>query len=112
MRIRNAFLAFLLPLAFSLPAAYAQGPGQQTRTVTVWRGYSAQRGPAQLTVRTRGRWAPGRMGWIGGGMRGHGPAAGGMLLRLVNSPEMRQRLNITPEQAEKIRQQATDFLTG
>ncbi len=51
------------------------------------------------------------MGWMGG-MRGHGPAAGGMLLGLVNSPEMRQRLNITLEQAEKIRQQATDFLKG
>ncbi len=49
---------------------------------------------------------------MGGGMRGRGPMAGSMLLRLVNSPEMRQRLNITPEQADKIRQQATDFLKG
>jgi Spy/CpxP family protein refolding chaperone len=35
-----------------------------------------------------------------------------MLLRLVNSPEMRQRLNITPEQADKIRQQTTEFMKG
>ena len=63
----------------------------------------------------RGRgWASGPGGWgTGGGMgmRRHGrggPAF--MLLGLVNNPMMRQRVGITPEQAAKIRQQASDFL--
>lgn len=55
-------------------------------------------------------------GCMGMGMRG-GPATAGAvpnlrdgLLRLVNSPELRQRLGITAEQAANIREKTTAFL--
>ena len=112
MRTRMPVFAFLFSLAFALPAACAQAAGPQTRTQSGWQTPPAERGPWQGPMRGGGWRAPGRMGWMGGGMRGRGPMAGSMLLRLVNSPEMRQRLNITPEQAGKIRQQASEFLKG
>ena len=54
--------------------------------------------------------AHGREGW---GMRGHGFGRHGdrgeMLSRLVENPELREKLGITADQAAKIRQQTTDF---
>jgi Spy/CpxP family protein refolding chaperone len=47
------------------------------------------------------------MGRMGRGRRGPG-----MLMRLVNNPEMRQRLGITDQQATSIRQKTSAFLKG
>jgi Spy/CpxP family protein refolding chaperone len=49
---------------------------------------------------------PGRMG-RGPGMMGRGGPMG--LNRIVNNPDMREKLGISAEQAAKIRQQETDF---
>jgi Spy/CpxP family protein refolding chaperone len=94
----------VLTLAIGLPVAYAQTSGAGA-AAPPQRWAPSERGPMK-----GGGWARGR-GMRGPGMRGGrqgGPAA--MLLRLVNNPALRQRVGITAEQADKIRQQTTDFL--
>jgi Spy/CpxP family protein refolding chaperone len=55
----------------------------------------------------------GARGNFGGRGMGRGPGMGGRgpmpLARIVNNPDLREKLGITPEQAAKIRQQETDF---
>jgi Spy/CpxP family protein refolding chaperone len=54
----------------------------------------------------------GPMGMRGGrmGMRGRGgPGEGGGLARLLSSPEVRQQIGVSADQAAKIRQQESDF---
>lgn len=57
----------------------------------------------------RGRFAQMRGGRTNGR---RGPMAGMLLARMVNDPYFRQRLGITDEQAQKIRQQTTEFCTS
>lgn len=115
MRIPVKMALGLLALTVALPATYAQTPGPVTpppqRSAQVTGEAGPWQGPQRevryrVRVSRRGMRGPGRRmrrGWDRGG-----PAT--MLLRLVNNPTMRQRVGITTEQAEKIRQQTSNFL--
>jgi Spy/CpxP family protein refolding chaperone len=117
MNIHRKLLLALLSLAIILPASFARpipqaGPGGPNPALD----QSARPdGPDDDGGRRgggwRGGWDASRGGW------GHGDNWGMhgrhnrdfMLARLVNSPEFRDKLGITADQAAKIRQQTTDF---
>jgi Spy/CpxP family protein refolding chaperone len=61
-----------------------------------------------------GRGNFGGRGMMGGGMMGRGPGMMGRggpggLNRIINNPDLREKIGVTPEQAAKIRQQNADF---
>lgn len=120
MRIYSKVGLALLAVAVGLPAAYAQVAGSGQAQQQAQTGQPPAVGQRQGPMRGPRGWMGGQHGWMRG-RRGWGPGhrmgmrargRGGpelMLLRLVNNPELRQRVGITSEQAAKIRQQITDF---
>jgi Spy/CpxP family protein refolding chaperone len=61
-----------------------------------------------------GGFGGGRGNFGGRGMMGRGPGMMGLggpmgLNRIINNPDLREKIGVTPEQAAKIRQQETDF---
>ena len=114
MKIHSKAAIALLALVISTPLALAQDPGQGQqgppdgpgggRPTWQWQGRMGQDGQD-------GQWGRGERGWGHGGgmeMRGHG-RPGFMLARLVNNPDIREKLGITDDQAAKIRQQSSAF---
>jgi Spy/CpxP family protein refolding chaperone len=112
MRIHSKVALALVSLAVSLPLAFGQnaapasapppppsqsqaGPNQQFR----------HRGMHQQQMNRSGQWDRGDMRW-GGGMHHHHEF---MLARLANNPTLRERIGMTPEQAQKIRTETFDF---
>jgi len=123
MKTHSKALIALLALIISAPLALAQGPAQDPsqdqqgpppaapgagRPMWQGRGGMGQDGQDGQD----GRWGQGNRPWgHGGGMGmdgGHG-RMGFMLVRLVNNPDVREQLGITPDQAAKIRQQFSAF---
>lgn len=108
MRIHSKIVLALVTLAVSLPLAFGQndapapappppaqsqsGPNQQFR----------HRGMRQQPMHRPGPWDRGNRGR----MHRHREF---MLARLVNNPTIRERVGITPEQAQKIRTETFDF---
>lgn len=111
MRMPLKIAIGLLAVAFAIPAAYAQMPDPAPAGPQHWAQGADQarpwRGPmrGQIQVTRRMMRGPG----FGMHRRGHDMMAK-LLLHLVNSPTLLQRAGITAEQADKIRQQTTDFL--
>ncbi len=113
-----AILAVVLSAPFALAQDPQQGPGPEQMGPPdpqgggpqfIWRQRFVGQGDEDGNV----RWGGGNRGWgRGGGMgmdgRGQG-RRGFMLAKLVNNPDIRQKLGITDEQAAKIRQQFSDF---
>ncbi len=112
MRIYSKVALALVSLAVSLPLAFGQnaapasapppppsqsqaGPNQQYR----------HRGMHQQPMNRPGPWDRGDMRW-GHGMHHHHEF---MLARLANNPTFRERIGMTPEQAQKIRTETFDF---
>ena len=112
MRIHSKVALALVSLAVSLPLAFGQngapasapppspsqsqaGPNQQFR----------HHGMHQQSMNRPGPWDRGDMRW-GGGMHRHHEF---MLARLANNPAFRERIGMTPEQAQKIRTETFDF---
>lgn len=112
MRIHSKVALALVSLAVSLPLAFGQngapasapppppsqsqaGPNQQ------FRHHSMHQQP----MNRPGPWDRGDMRW-GRGMHRHHEF---MLARLANNPTFRERIGMTPEQAQKIRTETFDF---
>jgi Spy/CpxP family protein refolding chaperone len=112
MRIYSKVALALVSLAVSLPLAFGQngapasapppppsqsqaGPNQQYR----------HRSMHQQPINRPGPWDRGDMRW-GHGMHRHREF---MLARLANNPTFRERIGMTPEQAQKIRTETFDF---
>lgn len=98
------------------PQAPMPGQGMQMRGRMGTQGGMAMRGEMNprggVVWRSRtghGRFAQMRSRRMNGR---RGPMAGMFLARMVNDPHFRQRLGITDEQAQKIRQQTTEFRTS
>lgn len=113
MKIHSKAAIAILALIISAPMVLAQDPppdapgaGRPMWQGRVPNGHDGQDGQ-------NGRWGQGNGNWGRGGemeMRGHDHMRPGfMLARLVNNPDIREQLGITPEQAAKIRQQFTAF---
>lgn len=110
MKIHSKAAIALLALIISAPLVLAQDPGQGQqgppdgsgggRPTWMQRGPMSHDGDDDQDV----RWGH------GGGMemRGHG-RPGFMLARLVNNPDIREKLGITDDQAAKMRQQFSAF---
>jgi len=99
----------LLAVIMSAPAIFAQdppaapGPDQPSAPPAAPRMWQGRMGPGG---------PHGRFGQFGA-MRGPRWERGDfMLARLVRNPSFREKLGITPEQADKIRQQTFDFRKG
>ena len=112
MRIHSKVALALVSLAVSLPLAFGQnaapasapppppsqsqaGPNQQFRHHSMHQQQMNRPGP----------WDRGDMRW-GRGMHRHHEF---MLARLANNPTFRERIGMTPEQAQKIRTETFDF---
>ncbi len=112
MRIHSKVALALVSLAVSLPLAFGQngapasapppppsqsqaGPNQQ------FRHHSMHQQP----MNRPGPWDRGDMRWDRGMHRHHEF----MLARLANNPTFRERIGMTPEQAQKIRTETFDF---
>ena len=112
MRIHSKVALALVSLAVSLPLAFGQngasasapppppsqsqaGPNQQFR----------HRSMHQHPMNRPGSWDRGDMRW-GHGMHRHREF---MLARLASNPTFRERIGMTPEQAQKIRTETFDF---
>lgn len=118
-RFLTAFAAVLFAASFSFAQDAAPAPPAASDSGQMMQPASPDDPPAPPEA----GWARGgmmrghRMGQMDrgmgpsmgfGGMRGHG-RRGFMLARLVNNPDLRQKIGITDEQAAKIRQQYFDF---
>ncbi|MGC2422318.1 MAG: Spy/CpxP family protein refolding chaperone [Candidatus Acidiferrales bacterium] len=121
MKIHSKAAIALLALIISAPLALGQdpqqGPGQGQMGPPDAQGGGPQFIWRQRFAGTDGqdgqneRWGPDDRRWDHGEgmeMRGHG-RPGFMLARLVNNPDIREKLGITDEQAAKIRQQSSAF---
>lgn len=116
MRIHSKFALVLVSLAVSLPLAFGQNGAPASATPSS--PSQSQAGPNQQ-FRHRGmyRHQMNRLGsWDRGDMRwGHGDRGRMhrhhefMLARLANNPTFRERIGMTPEQAQKIRTETFDF---
>ncbi len=124
MKIHSKAAIALLALIISAPMVLAQDPSQDPAQGQqgpppdasgagrpMWQGRVPMGQDGQNGQ--NGRWGQGNDNWGRGGemgMRGHGQGRPGfMLARLVNNPDIREQLGITPEQAAKIRQQFSAF---
>lgn len=124
MKIHSKAAIAILALIISAPLALAQDPSQDPAQGQqgpppdapgagrpMWQGRVPMGHDGQDGQ--NGRWGQGNGNWGRGGemeMRGHGHMRPGfMLARLVNNPDIREQLGITPEQAAKIRQQFSAF---
>jgi Spy/CpxP family protein refolding chaperone len=119
MKIHSKAAIALLALVISAPFALAQDPSQDPgqgqqgpppdgpgggRPTSQWQGRIGQDGQDR-------QWEGGDRWWGHDGemeMRGHGQP-GFMLARLVNNPDIREKLGITDDQAAKMRQQTSAF---
>jgi Spy/CpxP family protein refolding chaperone len=99
MRVPLKIAVGFLAVMFAIPAAYAQMPG--SGAPGPWHGQMG--GQVQISRRVMRGPGPGMHRW------GHDMMAK-LVLHLVNSPMLLQRAGIGAEQADKIRQQATEFL--
>jgi Spy/CpxP family protein refolding chaperone len=118
MRIQPTVALALLALLLGSPLAFAQD-SMQTPDHDQLGGSDGPSSHRRMGGEQRGnreQWGGGESGWgreggRGGGMgrHGRGRERDFMLARFVSNPEIRERLGVTPEQAAKIRQQASDF---
>ena len=90
------------PLAMGQSAAPAPPPPAATASTHMHRHMRPQ------SMGPRG-WGGDRDGWRTMGWRHHHRHHGFMLARMVNNPTFRERLGITPEQAQKIRSETLQF---
>ena len=116
MRTQFKFMAALAALLFAASFSFAQdaapAPPAAPDSGPMMQPASPDDPPASGWARG-GMMRGHRMGDMGRGMgfrgmRGRGEH-GFMLARLVNNPDLRQKIGISDEQAAKIRQQYTDF---
>jgi Spy/CpxP family protein refolding chaperone len=114
MRIHSKVALALVTFAVSLPLAFGQsdapaptpppaqaqaGPNQQFQHHDMRRQQMDRPGP----------WNRGRMQWSRGNRARMHRHREFMLARLVNNPTIRERIGVTPEQAQKIRNETFDF---
>ncbi|HTU50480.1 MAG TPA: periplasmic heavy metal sensor [Acidobacteriaceae bacterium] len=116
MRIHSKVALALVSLVVSLPLAFGQngapapapppppsqsqaGPNQQYR----------HRGMHQQQMNRPGPWDRGDMQWGRGNWGRMHHHRDFMLARLANNPTFRERIGMTPEQAQKIRTETFDF---
>lgn len=116
MRIHSKIALLLLSLAIGLPVAYAQTPAAAPAPPQRWSNRPGMMMGREGPMGGPGCRGPQRRAWGRGGRMGmnrwgrRGPEF--MLMRLMNNPEMRQRLGITAQQAESIRQKTSEFMKG
>lgn len=116
MRIHSKIALALVSLAVSLPLAFGQNGAPASTTPPP--SSQSQAGPNQQfrhrrmhqqQMNRRGPWDRGDMRWGNGEwgrMHGHHEF---MLARMANNPAFRERIGMTPEQAQKIRTETFDF---
>jgi Spy/CpxP family protein refolding chaperone len=110
MRIHSKAALALVSLVVSLPLAFGQSatPAPAAPPVQSQPGPNQQfrhRDMHQHQMNRPGQWDRGDMRW-GRGMHHHREF---MLANLANNPTFRERIGMTPEQAQKIRTETFDF---
>lgn len=113
MRIHSKLALALVTFAVSLPLAFGQSdaPAPAPPTAQAQAGPNRQfrhNGMHQRQMNQPGPWDRGRMQSRGNWGRMHRHREF-MLARLVNNPTIRERIGVTPEQAQKIRTETFDF---
>ncbi|MGH9617336.1 MAG: Spy/CpxP family protein refolding chaperone [Acidobacteriaceae bacterium] len=106
MRIYSKIAVALVTLAVSLPLAFGQNDATAPPPPT-----QSQAGPNQQFQHheMQRHWMQHRGAWNRHNRRRMHRRHEFMLARLVNNPTIRERVGITPEQAEKIRTETFDF---
>jgi Spy/CpxP family protein refolding chaperone len=112
MRIHSKVALALVSLAVSLPLAFGQNgapasapPPPPSQSQAGSNQQFRHRSMHQQPMNRPGPWNRGDMRW-GRGMHRHHEF---MLARLANNPTFRERIGMTPEQAQKIRTETFDF---
>jgi hypothetical protein len=114
MRVHSKVTVAFLALIVGLPLVFAQDTPVPKPEQPDGKNWSAMHDRMhQAPMGKRGQWGPGETRWSHGRRMGMHRQGWGQrqfrLARLVSNPSLRERLGIAPEQALKIRTQASDF---
>jgi Spy/CpxP family protein refolding chaperone len=116
MRIHSKVALALVTLAVSLPLAFGQNdapapapPPPPAQSQAAPNQQFQHHGMHRQPMHRPGAWDRGGMQWGRGNQGRMHRHREFMLARLVNNPTIRERIGITPEQAQKIRTETFDF---